>query len=338
MKKSILILCGCCVVLSGCSGSSTSNKNEELYTDNSTMSKVKNMFRSTKNITTKEVNVATLIASTFEVLPMPLQRFTAYDSAHDKNRDDIHTQIDILLSSDEFKKSLPDLKKNILARESGIKAIESGNPIIYARALKALNAAKNGNDDKFLWGFNLQNIVSGSIIGEANSGCNGWYSRLGDRNGMLAEMYAIAEVTYITNVIETKIADSMVDKTFYSEEDAKKYIINSFYSISSDDIYNIASNANETLSKVKFTADLTGVKGIQFTANNGSAFACTNEGILWSKSNDNWFGSGNLSGKKYITKVEYADGAEMAKTYKMELNNSTSTSNSNSADTSVKAK
>lgn len=337
MKKLVLVLCGCGIVLGGCSGSSTSNKNEDLYMDNTTTSKIKNMFRSTENITTKEVNIATLIASTFGVLPIPLQRLTAYHSAHDENSDSIHSQVDLLINSDEFKKSLPDLKKIILDQESDMKAMESGNQIIYARALKALNAAKNGNDDKFLWGFNIQNIIANSIIGEANSGCNGWYSRLGDKTGMLAEMYSIAEITYITNAIETRIADSMVDKTFYSEEDAKKYIINSFYSISGDEIFNLVANANDTLSDLKFTADLTGVKGIQFTANNGSAFACTNEGIVWSKSNDTWFGSGNLSGKRYITKVEYANGTGMQKQYKMELDDSSSTSN-NSTDTTVKSK
>lgn len=38
------------------------------------------------------------------------------------------------------------------------------------------------------------------------------------------------------------------------------------------------------------------------------------------------------------TKVEYSDGAEMQKQYKMELNDSTSTSNNNSNDSSIKSK
>lgn len=337
MKKIILILCGSGVVLSGCSGSSASNKNDDLYSDNSTMSKVKNLFRSTKNITTKEVNISTLISSSFDNLAIPLQRLTAYNSAHSKEDKYIHSQIDSVVDADEFKRNLPEFKKNLLAQESYIPALESVNKVIYERAIKAISAAKSGNDDKYLWGFNIGNIIANSVIGEANSGCNGWYSGLQDRVGMKSEMYAIAEITYIANAIETKIADSMVDKTFYSEEDAKKYIRGYLFSMSGDELFSIVKSAQAEYSSSGFSADLTGVKGIQFTYN-GNGFACTNGGILWNKNNSDWFGSGNLSGKKYTTKVEYADGAEMAKSYKMELNNSTSTSNSNSADTSVKAK
>lgn len=330
-------MCGSGVFLSGCSGSSTSNKNDDLYSDNSTMSKVKNLFRSTKNITTKEMNVSTLIASTFGNLPMPAERLTAYSSASDEKSKYIHTLIDNTIDADEFKKNLPEFKKGLLAQESDIPALESVNKVIYERAVKAITAAKSGNDDKYLWSFNIGNIIANSVIGEANRGCNGWYSGLRDKVGMKSEMYAIAEITYIANAIETKIADSMVDKTFYSEEDAKKYIRSYFFSMTGDELYNIVKSAQDEYGNGGFSADLTGVNGIQFTVN-GNGFACTNGGILWNKNNSDWFGSGNLSGKKYTTKVEYADGAEMAKSYKMELNNSTSTSNSNSADTSVKAK
>jgi uncharacterized membrane protein len=337
MKK-ICVILSAGMVLAGCSGSSTSNKTEDLYSDNTTMSKVKNMFRSTKNITTKEMNVATLIASTFDTLPIPLQRFTAYNSAHDDNSKTIYTQIDSVTFADEFKKSLPQLKANILLQESAIQSLESGNKIIYDRAVKALNAAKSGNDDQFLWGYNVGNIVFNSVIGEANGGCNGWMSGLRDRNGEFAEEFAIAEIAYIANALETKIADSMLDKTFYSEEDAKKYIINYAYSLSGQELFNIVRAAQDEYGTAKYTADFTGVKGIQFTVSNGSSFACTNSGLVWGKNNTDWFGAGNLSGKKYITKIEYSDSAEMGKSYKMDLNSNSTQSNSNSADTTVKSK
>ena len=336
MKKFCVIL-SAGMVLAGCSGSSTSNKTEDLYMDSTTMSKVKNMFRSTKNITTKEMNVATLIASTFGTLPMPLQRFTAYQSANDKNDKEIHTQIDDVMNSDKFKKNLEQYKKILLDSESVVPSLESQNKVIYDRAVKALNAAKTG-DENYLWGFNLGNIIFNSVIGEANGGCSGWMSGLRDRNGNLAEEYAIAEIAYIANALETKIADSMLDKTFYSEADAKKYIINYAYSLSGQELFNIVKSAQEEYLTAKYTADFTGVDGIQFTVNNGSSFACTNSGLKWGKNNTDWFGAGNLSGKKYITKVEYSDSAEMGKSYKMDLNSNSTQSNSNSADTTVKSK
>lgn len=337
MKKLVLVMV-VSGVLSGCSGASSSSNSEELYSDNSTLSKVKSMFKSNKNTTTKEVNVATLIASSFGVLEIPLQRFNAVKSSENQDIDKIATQIDTLINAEEFKKTLPDLKANILSQESDIQKIKSQNQIIYDRALKAFNAAKTGNDDNFLWGFNVQNIVANSVIGEANSGCSGWYSGMGNRYGSYSEMYAIYETVLIANSIETKIADAMLDKTFYSEEDARKFIINTYYSMSTDEIYNIVVNAQKEAQSLKFTADFTGVKGIQFTTNNGASFACTNEGTIWSKNNDNWFGGGNLSGKKYITKVEYSDSIEQGKSLKMDLNSGTSNSNSNSADMSAKAK
>lgn len=336
MKKFCVIL-SAGMVLAGCSGSSTSNKTEDLYMDSTTMSKVKNMFRSTKNITTKEMNVATLIASTFGTLPMPLQRFTAYQSANDKNDKEIHTQIDDVMNSDKFKKNLEQYKKILLDSESVVPSLESQNKVIYDRAVKALNAAKTG-DENYLWGFNLGNIIFNSVIGEANGGCSGWMSGLRDRNGNLAEEYAIAEIAYIANALETKIADSMLDKTFYSEADAKKYIINYAYSLSGQELFNIVKAAQEEYNTAKYTADFTGVNGIQFTVSNGSSFACTNSGLVWGKNNTDWFGAGNLSGKKYITKVEYSDSSEMGKSYKMDLNSNSTQSNSNSADTTVKSK
>mgnify|MGYP003495426405 FL=1 len=151
MKK-ICVILSAGMVLAGCSGSSTSNKTEDLYSDNTTMSKVKKMFRSTKNITTKEMNVATLIASTFGTLPMPLQRFTAYHSAHDENSKTIHTQIDLVVDADEFKKNLAQYKKDLLAQESIVPSLESQNKVMYDRAVNALNAAKTG-DENYLWGF-----------------------------------------------------------------------------------------------------------------------------------------------------------------------------------------
>ncbi len=337
MKKINILLMGIGVILVGCSGSSTSDKNEQLYMDNSTLSKVKNMFRSKKNTTTKEVNIATLIASTFGNLDVPLQRVTAYGSAVSKEDKYIHTQIDMAIDPKLFKKDLPEFKQAIINQESAIKAIEIKNPEIYARGIKALDAARNGNNDNYLWWVRLSNLVADSVIGEANSGCNGWYSHMDNINGVRAEMYAIAQVTYIANAVETLIADSMIDKTFYSEDDAKKYIKNYFYSIDSDKLYSILRSAQTAYNIKDFSADFTGVKGIQFYYS-GEAFACTSSGIVWNKNNTDWFGAGNLSGKKYITKVEYSDGAEMQKQYKMELNDSTSTSNNNSNDSSIKSK
>ena len=65
-----------------------------------------------------------------------------------------------------------------MAQESDIPALESANKVIYERAVKAIAAAKYGNDDKYLWSFNIGNIIANSVIGEANRGCNGWYSGL----------------------------------------------------------------------------------------------------------------------------------------------------------------
>ena len=68
MRKLTLILVAGGVILSGCSQSSTSSNSSDSTGENTTISKSKSMSNSKKNTTTKEVNLAALIAEAISAI------------------------------------------------------------------------------------------------------------------------------------------------------------------------------------------------------------------------------------------------------------------------------
>jgi hypothetical protein len=171
------------------------------------------------------------------------------------------------------------------------------------------------------------------FVQEANKTCSGWYRNTNYHDSAIGHF----EVTYFSNSLETYIANDLLNKTFYSENDAKNYIINKFLAMPYEQLIQYAAEAGKAAFAGSFSANMTGVSGMQFSIND-NYIACTPDGNSWKKSNDVWFGAGNLSGQTITSKVEYSSGLEQSKSYKMDLNSGSENSVGNSADTSVKGK
>ncbi|TXJ01017.1 MAG: hypothetical protein E6Q32_05385 [Neisseriales bacterium] len=333
MNKILCMLLGCCVVLSGCSGASTSNNNEDLYTDNTTISKVKSLFIGRKDVTIKEVKTATIIATAFQ--KMNVDKFTSQADIASKTGDFFLNKI---FESEQIRGAVMGDYNAFIHNESGesnyyhqMESLNKNDAVIlsnmYANYLNDMQKKDFNNMAKFVIFYSTIKAIK-----EANSICIGWYG--GDRG---AEMAANYQVVLLANDIETIIAEQMINKTFKDEDSAIKFIQQAFFSISAEKILGLIESHSKIVNSAHYIANLTGVSGRQFQVDD-SSITCNNSGTVWYKNNDTWFGSGNLSGQTYTSKIEYSNGLEQAKSVKIDLNNSTSNSNSNGADTSIKAK
>jgi hypothetical protein len=336
MRKLTLILMGSGVILGGCSQSTTSSNTSDSTSENTTISKVKSMFSSKKNTTTQEVNLAVLISKSLSDIATSNSgnRATAVKLPYG------FTLTAYFLDPDLFKKEMLAAYKNkaLNTKESDLEEMKKTLPISMYNVINAQHEAALKNDDNTIWKGAVQ-LIGLNLIAEANQACgNGWYTGVGNPKKVLNEELAIYENIRFANDIETLIAEKIKDKSYDSEANASKDIINIYFEINPEKLYNILLNINVDGNKEHYTADFTGKSdGVAFGTNKGY-FICDSSGTSWQQNNTSWFGSGNLSGQKYTAKVEYSTGAEMAKTKKMDLNSTTENSNANSADNAVKSK
>ena len=335
MRKLTLILVAGGVILSGCSQSSTSSNSSDSTGENTTISKSKSMSNSKKNTTTKEVNLAALIAEAISAIAKSNTQNRAM-SVQQKTKG--MTVLSVYVEPDSFKKLLLPAYRNWAKSIVESQHIEDKNeiPNMYNFIIQAHKAVLN-NDDNALWKAAIQSFGL-NLIAEANQPCSGWYTGLSNKKYIINEEIAVYENIRFANEIETLIAENMKDKNYNSEEDALKDIVNFYFSLPPEQIYTIMKNTRIAAVDENYTSDFTGkADGVGFTTNQGY-FNCGSNGGNWQKNNTYWFGSGNLSGQKYTAKVEYSTSADMTKTYKMDLNQTQENNITNSADTSIKGK
>jgi hypothetical protein len=333
MRKLTLILIAGGVVLSGCSQSTTSSSNAVNYSDDSTLSKVKNMFRSKKNVTTKDMKTSTLIASAFNELELQNYKYQGFLCGSGGG-----CLINNFTDKETFLSGINDDLKDFAKDESSTTKFyktfaenNSNYPEFSNFILKEITALKS-KDKNSMVDF-LAKYQSIKFIQEANKTCSGWYSNTNYKNSAIGHF----EVTYFSNSLETYIANDLLNKTFYSEKDAKNYIINKFLEMPYEQLIQYADEAKKVALSGSFSANMTGVQGMQFSIGD-NYIACTPDGNSWKKSNDIWFGSGNLSGQTITSKVEYSSGLEQSKSYKIDVNSGAENSTANGADNSVKSK
>lgn len=335
MRKLTLILMGSGVILGGCSQSSTSSSSSDSTSENTTISKAKSMFSSKNNTTTKEVNLSVLVSQALSDIATSNSgnRQTAVQAEYG------FTLTAYFLDPDLFKKEMLAAYKNkaLNTKESDLAEMKKTLPVNMYNTINNLHQGALKNDDNAIWKGAIQ-MFSLNLIAEANTPCNGWYTGIGNRKKVLNEELSVYENIRFANEIETLIAEKIKDKSYDSEADAVKDIINIYFEIDPEKLYNIMLNINVDGNKERFTADFTGKSdGVAFGTNQGY-FSCSSGGNGWQKNNTAWFGSGNLSGQKYTAKVEYSTGTEMSKTKKMDLNSGSENNSANSADNSVKSK
>lgn len=159
-----------------------------------------------------------------------------------------------------------------------------------------------------------------------NESTNGWEVSPMDRKQekiLLKYLTAIVNQCDFTNLMFTEIASKLSGKMLSDPEKAREAIIETWEQI---DIATIDSAWQQALEKNKiatYATDLTGVKGIQFTApngryvNEGGGFHVVKNGMLW-------YGNGALSGKvvELSLRSTIAAKAEKAKTITSESSGS----------------
>lgn len=335
MRKLTLILLAGGVILSGCSQSSTSSSSSDTTGENTSISKSKSMSNSKKNTTTKEVNLAALIAQAISNVAKSNNQNRSI-SVQQKTRG--MTVLSVYIEPDSFKKMIlpayKDWAKSI--SESQFSEYKNTIPNMYKAVMKAHEAVLS-NDDNLLWKIAIQSFGL-NLIAEANQPCSGWYTGISNKKYIINEEIAVYENISFANEIETLIAENMKNKSYDSEEAAMKDIVNYYFSLQPEQIYTIMKNTRIAAIDENYTSDFTGkADGVAFTTKQGY-FNCSSSGGNWQKNNTAWFGSGNLSGQKYTAKVEYSTSADMNKTYKMDLNQTQENNAANSADNAVKSK
>ena len=298
MKKICIILLGFGLI-SGCSQSTTDSSNNQSTDSTTSFTRVKSMFSSKSNAVIKEVNNATLIATYFNNFLSGNPTLKMYNDS---------TWLDYLVESND-----------------------AGLNQIADKWLKS-SKTKSTFAEKKVTAITQYFITA---INTANTTCTGWTSS-GDK-GYFYEMKSRTEAVLIANKVETYIANQMMGRTFNNENDAQNFIKKIFDEITIDQQYNIIREAQTLTDNYSFSANFTGVNGVQYRFTDGY-IACTSDGTIWNKNNDIWFGNGKLSGLKFTSKVEYSTGLDMSKSYKLDLNDISGTSTKNTTDNSVKTK
>jgi hypothetical protein len=132
-----------------------------------------------------------------------------------------------------------------------------------------------------------------------NDSMTGWeVSPVSTKEKELLTRYMTAIVIQcdFTNLIFTEIASKLSGKILSDPAEARESILETWKNI---DIETIDAAWNQVLDgnkNAKFTTDLTGVKGVQFTAPNGR-YMNEGGGFMILKNGVTWYGKGALSGK-----------------------------------------